>query len=467
MPFRSPRSAVVLGSLRGRFSAPVATLTIIAFLGTFAPPRAARADGVEASEPADSPNFADVTNGVKAGADDAASSTKSTKSRKAPVSAKGSFTRSVEIQVPPGRLGMTPSLALTYDSSSVAESAVGVGWSFGAPMISRSTRQGFPRVTGAPGARTYDDTVAVFTSPYGELVAASDGPAGVTGVLYAPAREASPVRYEYRADIVDGMFIEHDPSGRKRYFGLDPCLAREGRITNELGTHAWLLLREEDPHGNSIQYAYYNGARALGSDRHIAQAMPILARVEWGSNGCTGSANAPFVVATTLDTVAQAGPINLLEGNTILESRVSKVDVLVDNAVKWTYTLGYAISPETNKTLLTSVQRGGDAPETTTFTYSAGAPTTGPRFVDMGAISSEPLYTNDSRWWEELDPFQPQRQTPEQAVQSPGLPAGTKFIDIDGNGTTDAISQFFCRRMKMQTSPSGVSWTDFRVPLSS
>ena len=141
---------------------------------------------------------------------------------------------------------MTPSLALSYDSSSVAESAVGVGWSFGAPSISRSTRQGFPRVSGAAGARTYDDTAAVFTSPHGELVPASDGPTGVTGVLYAPAREASAVRYEYLADVQDGMFIEHDPSGRKRYYGLDRCLARTGRITNELGTHAWLLVREED-----------------------------------------------------------------------------------------------------------------------------------------------------------------------------------------------------------------------------
>jgi len=444
MAFRSNRSAVLLGSLRGRFSAPVATLTIVTFLATFAPPRTARADSVESSEPADTPNFADATNGVKGGSDEAASTTKATKSRKAPVSAKGSFTRSVDIQVPPGRLGMTPSLALSYDSSSVAESAVGVGWSFGAPSISRSTRQGFPRVvTDTNGFRVYDESAAVFTSPHGELVPASDGPVGVTGVLYAPAREASAVRYEYRADIQDGMFIEHDPSGRKRNYGLDTCLGTTGRITNELGTHAWLLVREEDPHGNSIQYEYhYAGFSAWRAQNHdkTAQVMPILSRVGWGSNGCAASANPPFKVATTLDTVKQAGPINLLEGNTILDDRISKIDVLVDGTVKWTYSLGYSINPETSKTRLATVQRAGDAPESTTFTYSDGAPASGPRFVDMGAIGDPAaVYTNDSRWWESLSPFEPQRESPEQAVQAPGFRAGTKFIDIDGNGTTDAI----------------------------
>lgn len=336
---------------------------------------------------------------------------------------------------------MTPSLSLTYDSSSVAESAVGTGWSFGAPMISRSTRQGFPRVQGPEGSRTYDDAAAVFTSPHGELVPASDGPSGVTGVLYAPAREASAVRYEYRADVRDGMFIEHDPSGKKRYYGLDQCLGRTGRITNELGAHAWLLVREEDPHGNSIQYEYHYAAEAdRPPPRTVAQRMPILKRVEWGSNGCTPSANAPFVVATTLDSVTQDGPINLLEGHTVLQDRVSKIDVLVDNVVKWTYTLGYATGSDTLKTLLTSVARGGDAPETTTFTYSGQMPFSGPRFVDMGAIGDPvSVYTNDSRWWESLNPFEPQREGLEQAVQAPGFRAGTKFIDIDGNGTTDAI----------------------------
>jgi hypothetical protein len=436
MPRRT-RSSSLLASLRGRFSAPLATLTTVALLATIAPVRVARASA-ESIEPADTPNFSESTNGVKAAVDSAASTAKATKARKAPVSAKGSFTRSVDIQVPPGRLGMTPSLGLHYDSSSVAESAVGVGWSFGPPMISRSTRLGFPKVVGPDTARSYDDAGAIFTGPSGEMVPATDGPAGATGALYAPARETSPVRYEYLPATDGGTFVEHDPSGKKRYFGKDPCLGRTARITSELGTSSWLLLREEDPHGNSISYRYHNDTEATRANKRVAQRTPVLARVEWGSNGCVSIANAPFVVSTTIE--AQAGPLNLLEGNTLLDHRVRTIDVSVEGTVKWTYTLGYTLSAETGKSLLTSVQRTGDAPETISFGYSAGAPASGPRFAPMGALSGPvPMYTNSSRWQQSLNPFEPARTSPEQAVQAAGFRPGTKFIDVDGNGTTDAI----------------------------
>lgn len=389
---------------------------------------------IESAEPAETPNFSESTSGVQGGVEDAAANLKATRSRKAPVSAIGNFTRSVELQVPPGRLGMTPSLALTYDSGSSAESAVGVGWSFGTPSISRSVRKGFPAVKGPDSARTYDDSVAVFTGPNGEMVPAVDGPAGA-GRLYAPAREASPVRYEYRPEQ-GGSFIEHDPSGKKRYFGVDPKRGRTGRITNELGTHSWLLMREEDPHGNSILYSYHSDTQEARSNKRKAQVLPVLARVEWGGNSTTGQA-APFFVQTTV--APQAGPVNLLEGNTILEHRITKIDVGVESQIKWSYTLDYTTG-ETGKYLLSQIRRGGDAPENTTFTYSRGAPAIGPRFVDMGPIDrTTPLYTNNSRWWESINPFERNRETVETAVQAPGFRSGTKFLDVDGNGTTDAI----------------------------
>ena len=184
---RSCRRAALRLCRRERFCAPVATLTVVAFLATMAPARVAHAAGVEESQPADTPNFAESSNGVHGGVDAAASTTKATRSRKAPVSAKGSFTRSIGIDVPPGRLGMTPSLSLAYDSSSVAESAVGVGWSLGVPAITRSTRMGFPKVQGTDLASVYDASAAVFTGPNGELVPAVDGPPSA-GTMYAPAR---------------------------------------------------------------------------------------------------------------------------------------------------------------------------------------------------------------------------------------------------------------------------------------
>ena len=418
---------------RDRITAPITTLTLAAFLATMIPLRLARA-GIEEAQPVDTPNFAESTNGVHGGVDAAASTTKATKSRKAPVSSKGSFTRSIAIDVPPGRLGMTPSLALSYDSASVAESAVGVGWSFGASMIARSTRMGFPSVVGPDLARSYDESAATFTSPSGELVVAVDGPPAA-GPMYAPARESSAVRYERLGDA----FVEHDPSGNKRYFGRDPFNGATARITSELGSHAWLLLREEDRFGNCVTYAYHNIGEQNRADKRVAQTMPILARVEWGGNRITEQAPS-FYVETAIDG-GVLGPVNLLEGNTALSHRIRLINVGIDHVPSWSYWLDYTTSAETGKSLLAAVRNvRPEGTETTTFAYSAGAPASGPRFVDMGPLASgDPMYTNNSRHAESLDPFIPTRPTAEQAIQAPGHRGGTKFIDVDGNGTTDAI----------------------------
>ena len=91
--------------------------------------------------------------------------------------------------------------------------------------------------------------------------------------------------------------------------------------------------------------------------------------------------------------------------------------------------------------LLTQVQRVGDGPERTTFSYSTGVPGGGARFVGQPALGVDlsAFYINSSRWLESADPWNPQRPSPEQAVQATANRGGTKFIDIDGNGTTDAI----------------------------
>lgn len=424
-----------LTKLRGRSALPTALVTLVAFLSPMFPARTARA-GLEEAGPADSPNFADSTNANARAKDDASSSARKTKSRKAPVSAKGSFTHSVGIQVPPGRLGMTPSLALSYDSSSTTESAVGVGWSLGLPSISRSTRLGFPKVQGPDNARSYDEGAAIFTGPSGELVLADDGPGGA-GNAYAPLRETSPVRYQRVGD----WWVEHEPSGRKRWYGYEPYTETTARITNELGTAAWLLVREEDPYGNFIKYTYHrepDATRGSGrADKRSAQWMPVLKRIEWGGNRPLGQASSFFVQTTTSP---QEGPVNLLEGNTRLEDRITKFDVGIDGAIAWSYTLGYTTS-ETGKALLTTVTRGGDAAETTTFGYSAGAPP-GSRFVGMGPIAPSlgALYVDNAtslEVWRSI--FQGVRPNEVLAAQAAGYRAGLKLIDVDGNGTTDAI----------------------------
>lgn len=482
----------VIARLR-RWAAPIATFVVVAFLATFAPIRTAHAVVTDAAtaEAAETPNFHEQTSGVKSGADDSSAKARATKSRKAPVSTKGSFTHSIDIQLPPGRVGMTPALALTYDSASVAESAVGVGWSFGAPSITRSTRLGFPKVTGLPSTPTYDESAAIFTSPSGELMPSSDGPNSV-GARFAPVRESSPVRYERVTSNGQDGWIEHEPSGRKRLYGKLTAIgvsvptASQARIVNELGTTSWLLGREQDFFGNYIDYEYHNEPNIIvGSartEKKYAQRLPVLKKVSWGANITTSQAH--FV---TLETTVspQSGPLDFLNGTTILDDKIDAIIVKVDGLEKWRYTLGYDTS-WTGKRRLVTVARAGDAPETITLSYSTGTPVSGLQFVDMGELASgypalRDLYTDDPLWFRQ-NPNAPAGDwrglfisgvsNPVRAVQSPGFRSGVKFLDVDGNGTTDAIylgsglgttqSNILWDQSALQTPSTGgpISWAE-------
>src|SRR5262245_41762972 len=58
------------------------------------------------------------------------------------------------IEVPPGRNGLTPQVALSYDSGAI-NGWLGVGWSMGMPSVTIDTRWGVPRYSTAQETETY------------------------------------------------------------------------------------------------------------------------------------------------------------------------------------------------------------------------------------------------------------------------------------------------------------------------
>ncbi len=309
------------------------------------------------------------------------------KVRTSPVGSSGAYTRQFSIRVPPGRSGMTPSLALSYSSGSAHKtSAVGTGWSFGVSSISRSTENGFPKVERGLRDARYSNA-GLFTGPSGTMAALTlnEGLSRAMGdsVLYAPARETTPVRYEFSAN--EDRWVEHLPSGVKRYYGAVD--GRMARVVNELGTHEWLLLKERDPDGNTIEYDYHFVEDVVHGQLRgnfvkdgwkATQWQPILKGVRWGANDVSGTPH-QYRVETKVSLFE--GDLDMLNGHVVVAGLFDKISVFGPAATGsseqvpyWHYLLLREVSKDSGRPLLTTVVETADdvqTPRTTRFSYSS------------------------------------------------------------------------------------------------
>ena len=268
-------------------------VTTIAYLAVLAGPAHGGVPTLAANEVSSRFNFTDTSLSAPA-AEEARAKQKQTERRDVPVDNLGAYRTRISIQAPPGRLGMQPSLSLSYGSDSVRkETAVGTGWSFGTASISRSTKDGFPKLT---ASQVYDNS-GEFEGPNGLLTPSTDLPTGATGVGYANLRDTNNARFVF--DSANDSWTEYRSDGARRFYG---SLAGKGvRIRNEHGTFSWVLREERDPHGNTVTYEYHYAGDEYRSSLYHAQRLPVVAKVRWGGNpsvGLTGVASISWTAVT-------------------------------------------------------------------------------------------------------------------------------------------------------------------------
>ncbi|MBW2000354.1 MAG: VCBS repeat-containing protein, partial [Deltaproteobacteria bacterium] len=168
-----------------------------------------------------------------------------------PNSGTGSF--GVSIRVPPGTAGIQPSIALSYNTGS-GNGVLGFGWSLGVPFVSRQTSKGVPRYVDEPNGRDDDydgevdepDELDRFVTGAGEeLVPTQEG-------YYRAQIEGGFVRYKF--DPEENSWIAEAGNGTKIFFGSgENCRL----FDHETGrTYMWLVERQVDVHGNTIQFFY-------------------------------------------------------------------------------------------------------------------------------------------------------------------------------------------------------------------
>ncbi len=164
---------------------------------------------------------------------------------------QGTAGTSYPIEVPPGRLGMQPHLAIAYDNTA-GNGWLGVGWNLRTSAIEIDTRYGVPR---------YDGTEQ-YTIDGESLTPASAAPSGAPAGTYFIRRNEGRFDWIQRVLQTNGGYywLVTDKAGIRYTYGqADTSRLVPLNVSSALDyprTFRWLLEKVEDMNGNQVLYNY-------------------------------------------------------------------------------------------------------------------------------------------------------------------------------------------------------------------
>ncbi len=254
----------------------------------------------------------------------------------------GAAVVNVPVAVPPGRRGLQPNLALSYSSNN-SNGICGVGWRIELGSIQRNTKRGVPE---------YDDTDTFVANINGASVELVDIGSGE----YRAKQEGAFLKFSF-----DGASWQvKDKSGTTYSFGS----SANSRQNDSGNIFKWCLDEIVDLHGNYMTISYiqeqgqvypeeiqYTGK--VGAD----EPTNTVGFIYEPRNDVFSNYRANFAVVTGL--------------------RLSAIDIQANGERARKYMFGYEPSPETGRSLLTSVTQYGSDDETAlpplTFEYQSGS----------------------------------------------------------------------------------------------
>ena len=188
---------------------------------------------------------------------------------------RGAATYTFPIDAPPGRNGMAPSLVLRYSSQAPLRGGVAAGWTLDIPTIEKDLS------LGADAGVQYRVTMPQVS---GRLVEVPDDlPYADAAAAYRVDFDTSFTRFFRRTQQVEfktySYWMALSPDGVRHYFENDKQASdRRSR---------WMLTRQEDAFGNTIQY-FYSYVKSPLSDAKVIDYR--LDRIEYTSNAGAGLA---------------------------------------------------------------------------------------------------------------------------------------------------------------------------------
>ena len=309
----------------------------------------------------------------------------------------GRFNYRIPIEVPPGRQGSEPAIALQYNSSG-GNGWCGVGWDLDMGYVQRETRYGVPVNTSGGYKDTFVYSVA---GQSGRLVLATDG-------TYRPEINTAFLKFVYSG----GIWVVTDKSGRQYTFGDSTA----SRIANTHGTFKWALSQIVDPNGNTTTMTY-----------HSVDSSPqlYLQQIAYNANANSPSLSANCTVSFDLDSSARSDITSSCLSATEIDTTrlLQNITVSCNGSQVRQYVLQYEYSSSTKRSLLKYVSEYGTDNSSywpmLTLYYSAQT---------NGFSSPVP--------WA----ITPQNYNNDPSGYSPGTTAAA-LIDINGDGLPDWVTQ--------------------------
>ena len=169
---------------------------------------------------------------------------------------------SYPIEIPQGRQGMQPQLAISYNSSG-GNGWLGLGWDLSVPSISIDTRWGVPRYDTAKETETYMLNGEMLTpmAHRGALKNRSEDTTnynGETVKIFHTRIEGAFRKIIRHGDAPANYWWEMiDKNGMKNFYGSKGTSQDAGSILGGgQGVFRWALKKTVDPHDNTISYNY-------------------------------------------------------------------------------------------------------------------------------------------------------------------------------------------------------------------
>jgi RHS repeat-associated protein len=353
------------------------------------------------------------------------------------VSDVGAAQYRIPIEVPPGRAGVQPELALQYDSSS-GNSMIGRGWSLtGLPAVTRCARNVATDGVAVGVLATAEDAYCLGAD---RLVPINGGLPGAEGTEYRTELDSFTKVISYGSGTApDGTytgptyFRAWTKAGRILSFGENP----DGRRVSDGVNLVWYVTNISDHHGNGMTVTYDRWIHGYPSDAFSEttgtdQVNPTAIYYTQG-HGSAGSRKVVLVYGTPSNHGGVILPRRFMAGAPFLTtSTLLRIETYVEGELVRTYKLNPRLVG--TDVLLNSIQacvpssEGERCLTPTVFTYD-----------ESPLLTAERAGLESVGYWAAGTGWQPGANAVAASDPQRVLGGQTLVLDADGDGDQDLM----------------------------